>query len=139
MSDDVSNATTAKPESDEVRGVEHTRGGTYYRPNVDILERGDELIVMADVPGTSAEQISIDFEDGTLTIHAKVPTRDAPDEYLAREYGIGDYYRTFRVSEAIDASKISAGYADGVLTLHLPKTEAVRARKISVRTEGGNQ
>ena len=51
---------------------------------------------------------------------------------LLREYGVGDYYRSFQVSEAIDAGKISAEYADGVLTLHLPKAEAVKPRKIAV-------
>jgi HSP20 family protein len=46
---------------------------------------------------------------------------------------VGGYYRTFQVSESVDASKISAEYADGVLKLHLPKSEAVKPRKISVK------
>jgi HSP20 family protein len=51
---------------------------------------------------------------------------------LLREYGIGDYRRTFRVSEQIDASRISAQYRHGVLTLRLPKAERARPRKIKV-------
>ena len=62
------------------------------------------------------------------------PRQDEDHEYLLREYGTGDYYRTFQVSEAVDASKITADYSDGVLTLHLPKTEAVKPRKIEVKT-----
>jgi HSP20 family protein len=124
-----------KPASDEVSSAEHTRSGTYYRPNVDILEGDDELLVVADVPGTAGEDIDVDFEDGTLTIHAKVkPRQDENTEYLIREYGVGDYYRTFRVSESIDPSKITAEYADGVLTLHLPKAESTKPRKIGVKT-----
>jgi HSP20 family protein len=124
----------AKPTSDEVESAEHTRSGTYYRPNVDILEHAEELVVLADVPGATGEQIDIDFEDGTLTIHAKVkPRQDENTRYLVQEYGVGDYYRTFRVSEAIDAAKISAEYADGVLTLHLPKAESTKPRKIAVK------
>jgi HSP20 family molecular chaperone IbpA len=126
--------TITKPPADEVDGAELTRCGCYYRPNVDILEQADELVVQADVPGASADGIGIDFEDGTLTIHAQVKPRQADDQdYLMREYGVGDYRRTFHVSEAIDAGKISAEYADGVLTLRLPKAEAVRPRKIPVR------
>jgi HSP20 family protein len=124
-----------KPASDEVSSAEHTRSGTYYRPNVDILEGDDELLVVADVPGPAGEDIDVDFEDGTLTIHAKVkPRQDENTEYLIREYGVGDYYRTFRVSESIDPSKITAEYADGVLTLHLPKAESTKPRKIGVKT-----
>ena len=70
--------------------------------------------------------------------HAGDPRRGGPaarrpgGEFLLHEYGVGDYYRTFQVSEAIDAGKISADYADGVLTLHLPKAEALKPRKIAV-------
>ena len=121
--------------AEEVTRAEHTRSGRYYRPNVDILEKADELLVLADVPGTTGEQIDVHFEDGELTIHAKVAPRQRNDvEYLLREYGVGDYYRTFRISEAIDAGKISAEYADGVLTLHLPKAEEAKPRKIAVKT-----
>ena len=119
----------------ESGAAERTWWGTCYRPNVDIVEQDDALLVHADIPGASGDSINIDFRDGTLTIHAKVLPRQKDDvQFLVREYGVGDYYRTFQVSEVIDASKISAEYADGVLTLHLPKGEAARPRKISVKT-----
>ncbi len=128
--------TTDKPAADEATAAEHTRSGRCYRPHVDILEQPDELLVLADVPGAKGDRIDVKFEDGTLTIHAEVqPRQEENHEFLLREYGVGDYWRTFRISEAIDASKITAGYADGVLTLHLPKAEALKPRKISVRAE----
>ncbi len=128
-----SDSTLTKPAADNTNAVEETRCGCYYRPNVDILEKEDELLVLADVPGASGDDIDVDFEDGTLTIDAKVPARDDKDaEYLVREYGVGNYHRTFQVSEAIDGQKISAEYADGVLSLHLPKAEAAKPRKISI-------
>jgi len=126
---------TIKPAARETNGLEHTRSGRAYRPNVDILEQGDELVVLADVPGAKPGAIELKFEDGTLTIHAKVEPRQPDDtQYLLREYGVGDYWRSFQVSEAVDASKISAEYADGVLKLHMPKSDAVKPRKISVKT-----
>ena len=125
-----------KPPAAEIDGAELTRCGCYYRPSVDILERPDELIVEADVPGATADQIDINFEEGMLTIDAKVKPRQPEDqEYLVREYGVGDYRRTFHVSEAIDPAKIVAEFSDGVLTLHLPKAEAARPRKIPVKNE----
>ncbi len=123
-----------KAPTGEVASAEHTRSGNYYRPNVDIVERGEELTVRADVPGATAEGIDIHFEDGVLAIRAKVPPRNADVDFLVREYGVGDFSREFRVNETIDVAKISAELADGVLTLHLPKVEAVKPRKISVKS-----
>lgn len=101
-----------------------------------ILERGDELVVLADLPGAKSDQIDINCEKGVLTLHAAVPTRQSEDQrYLVHEYGIGDYYRTFQVSESIDASRITAEFTDGVLTLHLPKPEALKPRKIAISTK----
>jgi len=127
-------AENATKTPSEVSATEHTRSGLCFQPNVDIREQDDELVILADVPGAKSDSIGLDFEDGTLTIHAVVPPRHDPKHhYLASEYGVGDYYRTFQISEAIDASRITAEYADGVLTLHLPKTEAVKPRKIHVQ------
>jgi HSP20 family molecular chaperone IbpA len=117
----------------EVMQHEPTRGGLRYRPAVDIVELAGELRVVADVPGASQDGIDINFAKGVLTIHAKVePRHSGGMDYLLREYGMGDYYRVFTVSENIDASKISADLADGILTLHLPKSEAAQPRKIEV-------
>lgn len=125
--------TLTKPAAEQSESVERTRSGRCYRPNVDILEQGDELLVLADVPGAKGDAIDIKFEDGTLEIRAEVAPRQGDEQtYYLREYGVGDYYRSFRISETIDASKISAEYADGVLKLHLPKTEAAKPRKIAV-------
>ncbi len=123
-----------KASEPQVERAERTRAGRAYRPNVDIIEMRDELVVLADMPGTKPEDVDINFEKGTLEIHAKVCSR-VPDnaQPLLAEYGVGDFYRTFQVSEAVDASQISAEYRDGVLILHLPKVEAVKPRKIAIK------
>ncbi|MEX0712617.1 MAG: Hsp20/alpha crystallin family protein [Pirellulales bacterium] len=126
--------TTMEKQTERPGDVEGTRSGYCYRPNVDILEKNDELMLVADMPGVAGNEIDIRFEEGELTIHGPVPDRyGQQDGWLLREYGTGDFYRTFRVSEQIDAAKIEAAYANGVLTLHLPKIEAARPRKISVK------
>jgi HSP20 family molecular chaperone IbpA len=102
---------------------------------VDIVERDNELALLADLPGACPDGIDVHFEKGTLTIHGKVEDRQpGGTRFLLREYGAGDYWRTFEVGEAINASAITAEYSNGVLTLHLPKVEAARPRKIAVRS-----
>ena len=58
----------------------------------------------------SAESMNVSFEDGVLSVHAKVPQRSLPGRQLVQEYGIGDYRRSFRLGEGFDASQISAEY-----------------------------
>ncbi|HWB08829.1 MAG TPA: Hsp20/alpha crystallin family protein [Pirellulales bacterium] len=132
----MASETMVQKQSEETRpNLETTRGGHVYRPNVDIVEKQDELVVLADIPGVKGAEIDIRFEDGELTIHGPAtPRQDGHTRYLLQEYGVGDFYRTFRVSEQIDASRISAEYRDGVLSLHLPKVEAVKPRRINVKT-----
>jgi len=114
--------------------AEMTRNAQCYRPTVDIVEDPQELRILADMPGVNSEAIDIDFNDGALTIHGRVPNRRGESaKFLWEEYGVGDFYRVFQIGEAIDDSRISADYSDGVLTVHLPKVEAVKPRRISVQ------
>jgi HSP20 family protein len=114
--------------------AEMTRSAQCFRPTVDIVEDSQELRILADMPGVNSEAIDIDFSDGALTIHGHVPNRRGESaKFLWEEYGVGDFYRVFQIGEAIDASRISANYSDGVLTVHLPKVETVKPRKISVQ------
>jgi HSP20 family protein len=107
--------------------------GLVYRPNVDILESQHELTLVADIPGVDRQSLDIDFAEGVLTVQAQVASRyGASQRFLLREYAIGSFYRSFQVGEHIDASAISAEYADGVLRIHLPKAEAAKPRKIAV-------
>jgi HSP20 family protein len=117
--------------------AERTRGGQLYRPYVDIVETSEELALTVDMPGVKSEAIAIDFEDGILTIQGKVEPRYGENvDFLLREYGIGDFHRTFRVSEQVNAAGIHAECADGVLVVHLPKVEAAKPRKIEVKAAG---
>ncbi len=126
-------ATDVREKQAEEQRPEQTRSGRVYRPHVDILEDQD-LVLVADMPGARSDSIDINFEDGILTVHGRVEPRHAPDtHFLLQEYGVGDFYRTFRVSEQVDASKIRAEFRDGVLTVYLPKAEEAKPRKITVQ------
>lgn len=111
-----------------------TRAAARYVPNVDIVETTDKYTLRADIPGARPEAVDIHFERGTLTIHAQVePRKRDGARMLLREYGIGDFHRTFQIGEGIDPSGIQAECENGVLTLHLPKSAAAKVRKIAVK------
>jgi len=117
----------------EVPAKERARTHRTYSPNVDILETRDELTVLADMPGVGGGDIDIHFENGELSIYGRVKERERQNgRFLLEDYKVGDFYRAFRISEEINADKINAEYKDGVLTLHLPKAESAKPRKIAV-------
>ena len=132
----VTKQSTQAANGTEVVEREQTRRGPFFRPDIDIYETSDELVVLADIPGARAEDVDIRFENGLLTVQARVEPRQPESmHFLMEEYGVGDYSRSFEVSEDIDASRISAEISSGVLTVHLPKAEAAKPRKIPVQTK----
>lgn len=111
------------------------RPARQYEPRADIVELPNELQVRLDVPGATAESIDVNFENGLLTIRGQICERQpANTRFLLQEYGVGDFVRSFRIGDAVDTAKVTAECRHGVLTLRLPKTEAVRARRIAVKS-----
>jgi HSP20 family protein len=114
--------------------AELTQGGPVFVPAVDILEDGDQLILIADMPGVDASGIDIRIENNELHIHGRV-SRTTPGEYLVSEYPIGDFMRSFVLSNLVDASLVSASIKNGVLRVTLPKSQAAKPRKIQVHSK----
>jgi HSP20 family molecular chaperone IbpA len=127
--------TTNQKDRVQESGRESTRGGTLFTPRVDIIETDQELLVFADVPGVRAEDVDLRFENGELLLHGRVRPQEQSANVLLNEYEEGDFYRVFAVHESIDASKINAECKNGVLTVHLPKVEAVQPRQIAVQAQ----
>jgi HSP20 family protein len=117
----------------EVKTPELTRGTTTFTPRVDIIETPEELLLYADLPGVRSEDVDVRFENGELILHGKCPPRHQPANFLRNEFEVGDFYRVFTLNESIDAEKIVAELKQGVLTVHLPKSEALKPRKITVK------
>jgi len=116
----------------EAAPAEMTRGGPLFTPRVDITENEHQLTLIADMPGVEAGGVEIQFNNGELSLHGKVEPRHVGFPSLYSEYGVGDFHRIFRIGQEIDSTKIAAELKNGVLTVYLPKSEAVKPRKIEV-------
>jgi HSP20 family protein len=130
-----SNANLATKDRVDTPRAEQTRGGLHFTPRVDILETDNELTLLAEVPGVRPEDVDLHYEQGELTLTARVRSRAQGRRLLLQEYEEGDFYRAFNIHESIDANRISAECKNGVLTVHLPKAEAAKPRQISVKGE----
>jgi HSP20 family molecular chaperone IbpA len=104
-------------------------------PLIDIHEGPEGLVLEADLPGVAEEGVSIQLEDNVLSLHARVSS-PVPDgaRALHEEYRIGDYYRSFILSDEVERSRITAELKNGVLRLMLPKAERARTRRIEIKS-----
>ncbi len=123
-----------KEELTTTENTEPTRDVCCFIPRADIYEVDDQIVIVADLPGANEEAINVTLEKNVLTINALVDA-DLPAGYALAfsEYEVGDYQRSFRLSNEIDRDKIEAVVKDGVLRLYLPKSGESRARKINVK------
>jgi len=114
--------------------MERTRECRCFAPRADIYEAEEQIVVVVDVPGADEKSIDVTLDKSILTINANVAPVE-PEGYALTyaEYEVGDYQRSFKLSDEIDREKIRATIKDGVLHLYLPKAAAAKARKIGVK------
>jgi len=134
MSANGNNTLTQKDPAQE-SAPERLREGVTFTPRVDIQETDKELILTADLPGVRNEDVELRFEKGQLILNGRVKSDLGGKQFVFREYEEGDFYRAFAIHESIDATKIEASCKLGVLTVHLPKVEAVKPRQITVKAQ----
>ncbi|MEW6717877.1 MAG: Hsp20/alpha crystallin family protein [Chloroflexota bacterium] len=132
---DESKALKVQKETALAEPTERTRECQCFIPRADIYETDENIVVVVDMPGVDKNSIDITLDKNILTINGYSDV-DSPEGYslVFAEYEVGDYERSFRLSDHIDGDKIEAAYKDGVLHLTLPKAEEAKARKISVKT-----
>ena len=101
-------------------------------PLVDIYENDDEILLHADMPGVEKDDIAINIDNGRLALSGVRKLKTSGAENWA-EFGNVEYQRTFSVPQTIDVEKVNAELKDGVLHLHLPKSEAAKPRQIKIK------
>ena len=106
-----------------------------WTPPVDIVENENELILTADVPGVSMDDIDIKIEDGTLTLSGsrKFENEVKDGGYHRIERAYGTFQRAFTLPDSIDTEKVGASFDNGVLKVTLPKKEIAKPRSIKVQ------
>jgi len=104
-------------------------------PRVDISETENEYIIKAELPEVKKEDVKVTVEDGVLTIQGE--RRQEKEEKGKRfhrvERSYGSFVRSFTLPESVDNAGVKAEYKDGVLNLHLPKSEKVKPKAIEVK------
>ena len=107
-----------------------------WRPSVDIYETDDALVIKAELPGVSKDDVSIDVHQNTLTLRGqRKHETEVKDEHCHRvERSYGSFQRSFTLPATVDAEKAEASFKDGVLELHLPRLESAKPRQIAINS-----
>lgn len=102
-------------------------------PLVDIYENEEEILLYVDMPGVDKKEIVVNLDNGKLSL-AGVRTVKTAGAVQWEDFGNVEYQRTFSVPQSIDQSRVNAEMKEGVLRLHLPKSEAAKPRQIEITT-----
>jgi HSP20 family protein len=113
-------------------------GSDTVSPAVDVHETADALVVTAALPGMKADDVEITITGQTLTLRGefKADEEIKREQYLYRERRFGSFNRTIQLPVRVQGEQASATFADGVLTLTVPKAEEVKPRQIRVEANG---
>jgi HSP20 family protein len=106
-----------------------------FTPPIDIFETDEGLVLLADLPGVTAETLELQVQDNKLTLFGRVDAQ-APESarLMHREYQVGHFLRSFILSDEVDHERISAKLNHGVLEVMLPRIKRGEPRRIQVAT-----
>jgi HSP20 family protein len=109
-------------------------GLSSWTPAVDIHETDDGFVIKAELPGVSKDDVSIEVHQNTLTLRGQRKHESAVknERYHRVERTYGTFQRSFVLPAMVDQDKVQATYKDGVLELHLPKSEAAKPKRIAI-------
>lgn len=106
-----------------------------FAPASEMSETEDQFIMSVDLPGMKKDDIKIEMVDNILTISGERKYESTENKKVQRyEKAYGFFKRSFTLPASVDSDKIEAKYEDGVLELHLPKTQAAKPRQIEIQS-----
>ncbi len=104
-----------------------------FNPPIDIYETPDGLVLYADLPGVTADGLDLQVQDNRLTLFGRVQQKDQqPIAMIHQEYHVGDFLRSFILSDEVDHDQIQAKLSNGVLRVELPRAARAKPRRIEV-------
>jgi HSP20 family protein len=108
--------------------------GIGWSPSVNIVEQDGELRLTAELPGMKLDDVNVEIMDGMLHLRGekRMDVDEKKDNVRLIERRFGSFERSFTLPRSVDPEKVKAEFADGVLTVHMPKTEAAAGRKVAI-------
>jgi HSP20 family protein len=108
-------------------------------PHIEVEQRGNDMVVRADLPGLTAEEIDVSVENGVLTISGerRLENREEREGVVRSEVTYGTFYRTIPLPSGADENRVSATFRNGVLEITIPVSEREQGRRVQVQSDRG--
>lgn len=115
----------------------NTHGGGFWLPPVDVLESKDSYLIRAELPGMKKEDFNLEVKDGTLSLSGERKFEEPANgvEYHRVERIAGKFSRSFSLPQTVKSDEIRASYRDGILEVHVPKTEEAKPKQIAINVQ----
>jgi len=103
-------------------------------PSVDVIDRDDEILVRAEIPGVKKKDLDVSVTEDSICIKGSAQHEEEEEkgEYCRRETASGSFARTVPLPGEVDTAKVKAEFKDGVLEMTLPKVKQAKRQKISL-------
>jgi HSP20 family protein len=116
-----------------------SRGGLseFITPALDIYEEKDDIVVKAELPGMTKNDIEVDISNSHLTLKGEKKREEkiAEEDYFACERAYGAFHRSVELAKDVQADKVKASFENGILEIRLPKTEEAKTKEIKVKID----
>ena len=108
--------------------------GSNSYPKVDVIDHEDRITIEAEIPGLNREEVSVDLEEGVMTISGQKNSQDVDTslKYIRKELKRSSFKRSFKLGENINSKKINADFNNGILLITLPKKDPEKNKKIKI-------
>lgn len=123
------------------RSGETGLGRGAWNPSVDIFENKDQVVLEAELPGISPDDVNISVENNVLTIHGerRFEKKDEGDNFHRVERSYGSFTRSFTLPPTVSSENVTANFDNGILRLELQKREEAKPRRIEIKAGAGSQ
>lgn len=126
----------ATPAGRQRGGMELGTAAPLLVPHIEVQQRGNELVVKADLPGLRPEDINVEVDGGMLTISGerRQEQREEQEGFIRSEVSYGTFYRTIPLPDGADEERVAATFRNGVLEVTIPVSERQQGRRIQVKS-----
>lgn len=123
------------------RSSETGLGRGAWNPSVDIFESKDHIVLEAELPGISPDDVNISIENNVLTIHGerRFEKQDDSENFHRMERSYGSFTRSFTLPPTVSSEDVSANFDNGILRVELAKREEAKPRRIEIKAGSGSQ